>query len=82
MLSHVFVSTDVGEACVLDPLWLPETVTWKVGCLCWAEGQLVLWCEAVSKLGITSFSRNIEVLQQRAWPSTPYENLLRLLVLI
>lgn len=82
MLSHVFVSTDVEEACALDLLRLPETVTWTADRLHRAGGQWVLWCGAVSKLEITSFSRNVEVLQRSAWPSTPYENLLQLLVLI
>lgn len=31
MLSHVFVSTDVGEAYALDLLWLSGTMTWKAG---------------------------------------------------
>lgn len=76
MLSHVFVSTDVEEACVLDPLRLPETVTWKAGRLRRAGRQRVLWYRAVSKLGITSSSRNVQVLLRSAWPLAPYENLL------
>lgn len=76
MLLHVFISTDVEEACVLDVLWLPETVTWKAGRLRRAGRQRVLWYRAVSKLGTTSSSRNVQVLLQSTWSLAPYKNLL------
>lgn len=43
MLSHVFVSTDVGGAYAWTLLQLSETETWKVGCLPWAGHQQVLF---------------------------------------
>lgn len=56
MLLHVFISTDMEEAQVLDLLRLPEMVTWKAPHFCQAGGQWVPRCGAVLKLEITSFS--------------------------